>query len=107
LRRVDGFLKTGLKASYPTREGRAAKVAAADKILKGIVDKLKRRGLNHPFVKNFVLARCNPLTRARKNLPDFDQALGRLLKALEAFDVEKIRQEDIARSAAMRGPASS
>ncbi len=107
LRRVDGFLKTGLKASYPTREGRAAKVATADVVLKGIVDKLKRRGLNHPFVKNFVLARCNPLTRARKNLPNFDQALDRLLKALETFDVEKIRQEDIARSATMRGPASS
>ena len=106
LRRVDGFLKSSLKSSYPTREARAAKVAAADSVLKGIVDKLKRRGLNHPFVKNFVLARCNPLTRARKSIPTFDQALDRLLKSLESFDVQKIRQEEIARSAVLAPPAA-
>jgi ParB family chromosome partitioning protein len=104
LRRVDGFLKGSLKASYPIREARAARVAAADAVLKGIVDRLKRRGINHPFVKNFVLARCNPLTRARKNLPGFDLALERLLGSLESFDVTKIRQEEIARSAVMSIP---
>ncbi|MFQ5876197.1 MAG: chromosome partitioning protein ParB [Acidobacteriota bacterium] len=107
LRRVDRFLRTPLRASYATREARAAKVAAADAALKKVVDALKRRGIRHPFVKNFVLARCNPLTRARKSIPGFDQALDRLLRALESFDPSRIRQEDIARSAVMAVPAAS
>jgi len=107
LRRVDAFLKGSLKSAYATREERAARVAEADAVLKGVVDRLKHRGINHPFVKNFVLARCNPLTRARKTLPGFDAALGRLIASLKAFDPEKIRQEDIARSAVMAIPAAS
>ena len=107
LRRVDRFLKLSLKTAYGTREERAARVEEADALLKGIVDKLKRRGINHPFVKNFVLSRCNPLGRARKTLPGFDQAMARLIAALEAFDAGRIRQEDVARSAAYSAPPSS
>jgi ParB family chromosome partitioning protein len=107
LRRVDKFLKSRLKTAYATREERAARVAEADVALKKVVDALKRRGINHPFVKNFVLARCNPLTRARKTVPGFDQALDRLIRSLESFDVKKIRQEDIARSSVMAIPRSS
>jgi ParB family chromosome partitioning protein len=105
LRRVDKFLKSRLKTAYATREERAARVAEANAVLKKIVDALKRRGINHPFVKNFVLARCNPLTRARKTVPSFDQALDRLIRSLDSFDVKKIRQEDVARSSVMAIPA--
>jgi ParB family transcriptional regulator, chromosome partitioning protein len=106
LRRVDGFLKAPLPSAYETRRGRAEQVGEADAALKRVVDQLKRRGIRHPFVKNFVLARCNPLTRARKSLPGFDTALGRLIKSLQGFDVQKIRQDDIARSAVMSAPAA-
>jgi ParB family chromosome partitioning protein len=105
LRRVDKFLKSPLRSAYDVRQERAARVEEADRLLKGVVEKLKRRGISHPFVKNFVLARCNPLTRARKTVPGFDQALDRLIAALEGFDVGRIRQEDIARSSVMAIPA--
>lgn len=107
LRRVDRFLKTGLKAAYATRQERAARVEQADGHLKKIVERLKRRGISHPFVKNFVMARCNPLTRARKTIPSFDQAMDRLLDALGGFNADKVRQEDIARTAAYSAPAPS
>ena len=58
-------------------------------------------------MKNFVLARCNPLSRARKTVPGFDQALEKLIAALEAFDPARIRQEDVARSAVFAAPPSS
>jgi hypothetical protein len=64
-----------------------------------VVTRLKKRGISHPYVKNFVLARCNPLTRARKTIPGFEEALEKLHRALEKFDVDKIRTEDIARAA--------
>jgi ParB family chromosome partitioning protein len=99
LKRVDRFLRVGLAKAYAEREGRAAKVEEADRVLDDVVKRIKRRGITHPYVKNFVLARCNPLTRARKSLPTFEQTLERLTAALESFDPEKIRLEDIARAA--------
>ncbi len=107
LRRVDRFLETPLKSAYETRQKRAGRVDEADALLKGIVDRLKRKGISHPFVKNFVLARCNPLSRARKSLPGFDQAIGKLIASLESFDVARIRQEDIARSAVLSAPPAA
>jgi hypothetical protein len=72
-----------------------------DALLSGVVAKLKRRGINHPYVKNFVLARTTPLTRARKTLPSFDVTFKKLAESLEGFDVSRVRYEDVARSAFM------
>jgi ParB family chromosome partitioning protein len=106
LRRVDKFLKGALPKALQEREERAELVRAADQALGEVVARIKKRGVNHPYVKNFVLARTTPLTRARKTLPSFDQTFTRLRKNLEEFDVSKIRYEDIARSAIMAAPSS-
>ncbi|MFZ1061126.1 MAG: chromosome partitioning protein ParB [Candidatus Rokuibacteriota bacterium] len=101
LRRVDKFLKGTLPKAIEERQERADMVHEADEALSDIVAKLKKRGVNHPYVKNFVLARTTPLTRARKTLPSFEVTFKKLVENLEAFDVAKIRYEDIARSAIM------
>ena len=99
LRRVDTFLKQPLPKAYGEREQRAEMVATADTLLTDVVARLKRKGIAHPYVKNFVMARVNPLTRARKTVPSFEQALAKVQAALEAFDVDTIRNEDLARAA--------
>jgi ParB family transcriptional regulator, chromosome partitioning protein len=99
LRRVDAFLTQTLPKAYGERERRAEMVGTADKLLTDVVTRLKRRGIVHPYVKNFVMARVNPLTRARKTVPSFEQAWTKVHAALEGFDVDKIRNEDIARAA--------
>jgi ParB family transcriptional regulator, chromosome partitioning protein len=101
LRRVDGFLSGTFTKTLPQREARAEKVRAADQALAQAVGQLKKRGINHPFVKNYVLARTTPLGRARKTLPSFDQALEKLLANIEAFDVSKVRYEDVQRAGVM------
>ncbi len=101
LRRVDAFLKDALPKAHESREHRASMVEAADHLLSGVVSRLKRRGIVHPYVKNFVMARCNPLTRARKALPGFDQTWEKVQSALEKFDVDAIRTEDIARASVL------
>jgi len=78
-------------------------VKITDKVLAGVVARLQKRGIKHPYIKSFVLARCNPLTRARKTLPSFDQALERLTASLEKFDPAAVRVEDVARAAAFAG----
>lgn len=105
LRRVDKFLKLTLAKGVEEREERAALVRGADEVLSDVVARLKKRGIRHPYVKNFVLARATPLTRARKTLPSFDVTFKRLRTNLEEFDVAKVRYEDVARSAIMSAPA--
>jgi hypothetical protein len=97
---VDTFLKQTLSKAYEERRRRAEVVEAADTLLTDVTTRLKKRGIMHPYIKNFVMARCNPLTRARKTLPTFDQTWEKIQAALEKFDVDKIRSEDIARAAA-------
>jgi ParB family transcriptional regulator, chromosome partitioning protein len=106
LRRVDKFLPGTFRKTLPLREERAAKVKAADEALKGAVEKLKKRGIRHPFVKNYVLARTTPLTRVRKTLPSFDVTFDKLRRNIEDFDVGQVRYEDVQRSAVMAIPAS-
>jgi ParB family chromosome partitioning protein len=105
LRRVDKFLKTPLPKAYAERERRAELVRAADEILTDVVAKVKKRGVNHPYVKNYVLARTTPLNRARKTLPSFEQTFERLRENLEAFDPAKVRLDEIARAAVFAAPA--
>jgi ParB family chromosome partitioning protein len=106
LRRVDTFLKGGLPRALEERAERAALVRAVDQALGGVVARIKKRGINHPYVKNYVLARTTPLTRQRKTLPSFDQTFKRLRDNIEGFDAGKVRYEDIQRSAIMAAPAA-
>lgn len=100
LRRVDGFLAERFSEALKVRQSRADLVEAADEALSEAVARVRKRGINHPYLKNFLIARSNPLARARKRLPDFDAALNKLRENLEALDPSKIRIEDIARAAA-------
>jgi ParB family chromosome partitioning protein len=105
LRRVDKFLRGDFPRTYKERQARADLVREADVALGRVVDRLKKRGIRHPYVKNFVLARTTPLTRQRKTLPSFEQTFRRLTANLEDFDASKVRYEDIQRSAIMAAPA--
>lgn len=105
LRRVDKFLDGAFGKTLPVREARAEKVRAVDTALAATVAALARRGIKHPFVKNFVLARTTPLSRARKTLPSFDQTFTKLLANIEAFDVAAVNYQDVQRSAIYAAPS--
>src|SRR5207249_3192506 len=105
LKRVDKFLKGKLPDTLLTRQERAGKVREADAALAVAVAALKKRGINHPYVKNFVLARTSPLTRARKTMPSFDQTFDKLTAAIRGFDPAKVRYEDIQRASVFAAPA--
>ena len=79
---------------------------AADEALGRAVAALKKRGIHHPYVKNYVLARTTPLTRARKTLPSFDQAFDRLVANIEGFDLAKVRYEEIRQASAFATAAA-
>jgi ParB family chromosome partitioning protein len=106
MRRVDGFLSGTFGKTRREREARAEKVRDVDTALAGVVAKIHKRGIRHPFVKNYVLARTTPLGRARKTLPTFDKAFETLLANIEGFDVDAVRYQDVQRAGVMAIPAS-
>ncbi|HEV8616408.1 MAG TPA: chromosome partitioning protein ParB [Methylomirabilota bacterium] len=107
LRRVDKFLKVSLRKGLEERAERAELVRAADETLVQVVAKVKKRGINHPYVKNYLLARTTPLTKARKTLPSFEATFKKLRENLADFDVSKVRYDEIQRSAIMMAPAAA
>lgn len=107
LKRVDKFLRGPLEETLGEREERAAMVKAADAALATAVAALKKRGISHPYVKNYVLARTSPLTRARKTLPSFDQTFAKLTAAIEGFDVSKVSYQDVQRASAFAAPPAT
>ena len=106
LRRVDAFLPGTFTKALRQREERAETVREVDTALAAVVAAIHKRGIRHPFVKNYVLARTTPLSRARKTLPTFAQAFAKLKDNIESFDVVKVRYDDIQRTAVAAVPAA-
>jgi len=107
LKRVDKFLSGTFGKTLPVREERAAQVRAADEALAKVVAALRKRGINHPYVKNYVLARTTPLSRARKTVPTFDKAFETLIANVEAFDIGAVKYDEIRRAANFAAAAST
>ena len=101
LSRVDKFLNEPLEDAFEQRAQRAAQVERADELLNDLIASAKKRGLTHPYLKNYIVARCNPLTRARKNMPSCKAALDSMCRALEQFDLSKIHFGEVRTAAAI------
>jgi len=98
LRRVDDFLDLSLGKALVERERRAQLILQLDQAVSEVVKKLKERGLESPYLKAFVVARINPTRFSRAPAFDFDEVFEKMISSANRFRVEKIRQEDIART---------
>jgi ParB family chromosome partitioning protein len=98
LRRVDDFQELQLKKALVERERRAKIVLQLDEAVSQVVRKLKDRGLESPYLKAFVVARINPTRFPRAPAFDFDEVFEKMISSAARFKVDKIRQEDVARS---------
>ncbi|MET0400876.1 MAG: ParB N-terminal domain-containing protein, partial [Cystobacter sp.] len=105
LKRIETFLPLPLAEALATRDARADRLLELDDTVAGVVEALKARGLQSPYLKNFVVARINFL-RLRKPEPDapplpFDATLTRMLSSARKFNLDKVNREDLGR---MSGP---
>ena len=100
LKRTDQFLNMSLPEALAIRTGMAIRVLELDDVVIEQVEALKQRGLTNPYLKNFVVARINPVRfRTKEADPlSLDQALDRMLSGARKFNPQKIKMEDIARS---------
>jgi ParB family chromosome partitioning protein len=96
LRKLETFSADPLKKSVKAHEDVAEKVFELDELVTTAVAKLKAKGLVSPYLRTFVVARINPLRWIQGDLPPLDEVLKTMRERAAKFNVERIKQEDLA-----------
>ena len=111
LKKVDRFSDRALSASLREREGWAARLMEIDVEVKRIIEELRERGFRSPYLRNYVVARINPVrfhhTKKGDTRPPMAMgaAFTRMASAARKFDVASVRERDLALVAAVAGGA--
>ena len=98
LRRIDDFLDESMPKALKERERRGNKVLALDDGVNKVVEALKAKGLTSPYLKPFVVARVNPIRFSKSTEFDFDEVIDKMLATTKKFNVDKVKQEDVAKA---------
>jgi ParB family chromosome partitioning protein len=98
LRRVDAFLDEPVAKAVKERDRRGKKILKLDDAVSAAVEKLKAKGLTSPYLKPFVVSRVNYTRFSKATSFDFDEALDKIIASAAKFNVDRIKQEDVAKS---------
>ena len=102
LKKVDRFADKPLAVSLREREAWAARLVEIERDVKRIVAKLTAQGLRSPYLRNYVIARINPVRFHKAKKGDttppmtVPQALLRMSAAVKKFDAKKVSSADLA-----------
>jgi ParB family chromosome partitioning protein len=99
LRRLEAFTDDPLNVALQDHEKRAKMLLDLEEKVAVAVGKLKERGLVSPYLRAFVVARINPLRWIKGELPPLEQVLKTMRDRAERFNVDKIKQQDLASAA--------
>jgi ParB family transcriptional regulator, chromosome partitioning protein len=102
LKKVDRFSERTLAASLREREGFASRLLEIDARTKRIIAMLQSRGFKSPYLRNYVVARINPVRfhkskkgQAKPPMP-LAQALTRMAAAAKNFNADSVSNSDLA-----------
>lgn len=106
LRRVDRFMDTALPAALRQREQWAVRLMDIDERVAAHVKTLQERGMKSPYLRQVVVARCNPVRwipakKGEKPPMTMAELLTRTTANLRKFDPSKVRPQDLAIVAAV------
>lgn len=96
LRRLEEFQDEPLRKTVRDHEKRAEMVLDLEDKVSEVVTRLKERGLTSPYLRTFVVARINPLRWIKGEPPPLEQVLKTMRERALKFNVEKVRQQDLA-----------
>jgi ParB family chromosome partitioning protein len=103
LRKVDHWVPGPIAEAIEERERRADVILKLDDAVSEAVAKLKEKGLVSPYLKNFVVARINPLRFIKGEPPSFDELLATMTSRAAKMDADKIKAGDLAKSGGAPG----
>jgi ParB family chromosome partitioning protein len=96
VRRLSSFEDSPLSSVLKIREKHAEQLQDLDSKVAEAVAKLKAKGFVSPYLKAFVVARINPLRWIQGEPPPLAEVLKTMRERAGKFNVEKIKQEDLA-----------
>ena len=102
LKKVDRFAERALPASLREREGYAARLLEIDAQVKRLIASLQAKGFKSPYLRNYVVARINPVRFHKVKKGDtkppmpLAQALTRMAAAAKSFNVGSVSNADLA-----------
>jgi ParB family chromosome partitioning protein len=102
LKKVDRFSDRTLAVSLRERQDSASRLIEIDAQVKRLIASLQAKGFKSPYLRNYVVARINPVRfhKAKKGdtkppMP-LAQALTRMAAAAKGFKVESVKNSDLA-----------
>ena len=98
LRKSDEWIPRALAGAIDERETRADALLALDDAVGAVVDRLKKRGFQSPYLRPFVIARINPLRFMKGKPPPVEELLADMTKRARGMNVDRIKAEDVART---------
>ena len=98
LRRTEHFSDGSLDDALALHESLANAVLVLEERVSAAVARLKERGLTSPYLRSFVVARINPLRWIKGDLPSAASIIAQMSQRAAKFNVERVKQEDLARS---------
>jgi ParB family chromosome partitioning protein len=98
LKASDHFLDEPIAEALELRRSRALRLLAIDDRVAEIIEALKARGFESPYLRNFVVARIRPFRPRGKPAPAPDALLDHMQKAADKFDPNKTKTEQIAQT---------
>jgi ParB family chromosome partitioning protein len=102
LKKVDRFSERTLPVSLREREGLAARLLDIDNQVKKLIAGLQARGFKSPYLRNYVVARINPVRFHKVKKGDTQppmplaQALMRMAASAKTFKLESVSNSDLA-----------
>jgi ParB family chromosome partitioning protein len=102
LKKVDRFSERTLPVSLREREGFAARLLGIDSQVKKLIAALQARGFKSPYLRNYVVARINPVRFHKVKKGDTQppmplaQALTRMAASAKTFKLESVSNSDLA-----------
>ena len=96
VRRLETFSEEPISKSIKKHEKTAALLMDLDARVTEAVKKLKLKGFVSPYLRTFVVARINPLRWIQGEPPPLEEVLKTMRDRAARFNVEKIKQSDLA-----------
>jgi len=102
LKKVDRFSERALPVSLRERQDYASRLLEIDAQVKRIIAALQAKGFKSPYLRNYVVARINPVRFHKVKKGDtkppmpLAQALTRMTAASKGFKVESVSNADLA-----------